>query len=126
MMLLPAFISSNVIGACVHFRQPKKIIGEPKNTKKDDLILLGPTKSGRTLRNNSTINSPDLLNFKDRLNSELACLLLQEHTHNSIYSWLILNILREIAIQEVHPRLTDQPLTMTRVVMPLKKDRDYF
>jgi len=52
---------------------------------------------------------------------ELARLLLPEHTHKSIYSWRIVVYLREIVIQEVHPRLTDRPLIMTRIAYSPKE-----
>jgi hypothetical protein len=54
-------------------------------------------------------------------------MLLPEHTNKSIYSWRIVVYLREIVFQEVHPRLTDRPLIMTRIVYSPKEGLgDYF
>jgi hypothetical protein len=47
--------------------------------------------------------------------AEMESLLLPEYSHNAKYSWRRLVILREIAIQEVHPCLADQSLTGTRI-----------
>jgi hypothetical protein len=50
--------------------------------------------------------------------AKLARLLLQLHSHNSIYTAQSLVNLREIAIQEVHPYLADQLLNEARVAVP--------
>jgi hypothetical protein len=50
--------------------------------------------------------------------AEPVCLLLMLYNHNSIYTWRRVVILREIAIQEVHPCLAGQQLNETRITTP--------
>ena len=71
----------------------------------------------------ATANSNSFANSDAKSTLKFPCLLLPQYSHNAKYSRRILVNLREIAIQEVHPRLTGTPLTGTRISSTLKKVR---
>jgi hypothetical protein len=66
----------------------------------------------------ATASSYHLPLFSHSKLKKMKRLLLTIYNHNSIYTRRGLVILREIAIQEVHPCLADQPLNGARIAEP--------
>ena len=92
-----------------------------KPTKEDKVSILPIIyeEKQEITSNAKRIASFDIRNLEIIILSlKLARLLLRLHNHNSIYTSQGLVILREIAIQEVHPCLAGQQLNEARIAAP--------